>query len=198
MHVASSSLHGLHVVHVVRPERLAFELELLRRNWRAAAGRSCSDVALSSSGQGPRPAPHGRYSRPSLPEPTGVACTKAVSGVRHISSPCTSRAASGCAICCRSCSDVALSSSGQGPRPPRQTRSCSSVSALAAAAVVPVVGSAALRVDPGHSRAACIETRAAAMPLAAPFALDQLQQQRMAGTAGLRCQSRLAWRVPRP
>ena len=168
------------------------------RNWRAAAGRSCSDVALSSSGQGPRPAPHGRYSRPSLPEPTGVACTKAVSGVRHISSPCTSRAASGCAICCRSCSDVALSSSGQGPRPPRQTRSCSSVSALAAAAVVPVVGSAALRVDPGHSRAACIETRAAAMPLAAPFALDQLQQQRMAGTAGLRCQSRLAWRVPRP
>ena len=77
-----------------------------------------------------------------------------------------------------------VASSGQGPRPPRQTRSCSSVSALAAAAVVPVVGSAALRVDPGHSRAACIETRAAAMPLAAPFALDQLQQQRMAGTAG--------------
>ena len=34
MHVASSSLHGLHVVHVVRPERLAFELELLRRNCR--------------------------------------------------------------------------------------------------------------------------------------------------------------------
>ena len=25
------------------------------------------------------------------------------------------------------------------------------------------------------------------MPLAAPFALDQLQQHRMAGTAGLRC-----------
>ena len=166
------SLVQLHVVHVVR--------------------------AIGVQQQAAR-APMSPYSRPSLPEPTGVACTKAVSGVRHISSPCTSRAASGCAICCRSCSDVALSSSGQGPaRPPRQTRSCSSVSALAAAAVVPVVGSAALRVDPGHSRAACIETRAAAMPLAAPFALDQLQQQRMAGTAGLRCQSRLAWRVPRP
>ena len=136
-------------------------------------------------------AAHGRYSRPSLPEPTGVACTKAVSGVRHISSPCTSRAASGCAICCRSCSDVALSSSGQGPRPPRQTRSCSSVSALAAAAVVPVVGSAALRVDPGHSRAACIETRAAAMPLAAPCAREHschsTAWQVGACSPGLRC-----------
>ena len=110
----------------------------------------------------------------------------------------TARAVGGMAAGRWRCSDVALSSSAQGPRPATQTRPSSSVSALAAAAVVPVVGSAALRVDPGHSRAACIETRAAAMPLAAPFALDQLQQQRMAGTAGLRCQSRLAWRVPRP
>ena len=30
------------------------------------------------------------------------------------------------------------------------------------------------------------------MPLAAPFALDQLQQHRMAGTAGLRCHGRMA------
>ena len=58
-----------------------------------------------------------------------------------------------------------VASSGQGPRPPTQTRPFSSVSALAAAAVAPVVGSAALRVDPGNSRAACIRTRAAAMPL---------------------------------
>ena len=59
-----------------------------------------------------------------------------------------------------------VASSGQGPRPPTQTRPFSSVSALAAAVVVaPVVGSAALRVDPGNSRAACIRTRAAAMPL---------------------------------
>ena len=50
-------------------------------------------------------------------------------------------------------------------RPATQTRPFSSVSALAAAADGPVVGSAALRVDPGNSRAACIRTRAAAMPL---------------------------------
>ena len=53
------------------------------------------------------------------------------------------------------CSDVALSSSAQGPRPATQTRPSSSVSALAVAAFGPAVGSGTYRVRPGNSRAAC-------------------------------------------
>ena len=53
----------------------------------------------------------------------------------------------------------------KGPRPPTQTRPFSSVSALVAAAFGRAVGSAAFRVGPGGSRAACTKTRAAALPL---------------------------------
>ena len=64
------------------------------------------------------------------------------------------------------------------------TRPCSSVSVLVAAAFGPAAGSAASQVRPGNRRAACIKTRAAAMPLAAPFALGRLQEHRMARRAG--------------
>ena len=61
----------------------------------------------------------------------------------------------------RWCSDATVSNGACGPRSPTQTRPLSSVSALVAAAFGPAVGSAACRVRPGDSRAACIETRAA-------------------------------------
>ena len=64
------------------------------------------------------------------------------------------------------------------------TRPCSSVSVRVAAAFGPAAGSAACQVRPGNSRAACIKTRAAAMPLAAPLALGRrLQEHRVARTA---------------
>ena len=64
------------------------------------------------------------------------------------------------------------------------TRPCSSVSVRVAAAFGPAAGSAACQVRPGNSRAACIKTRAAAMPLAAPLALGRrLQEHRVARAA---------------
>ena len=70
-----------------------------------------------------------------------------------------------CIAASRWCSDVNVSNGAYGPRSPTQTRPFSSVSALVAAAFGPAVGSAACRVRSGDTRAACIRTRAAAMPL---------------------------------
>ena len=75
------------------------------------------------------------------------------------------------------------------------TRPCSSVSVLVAAAFGPAAGSAASQVRPGNSRAARIKTRAAAMPLAAPWALDRLQEHRIARTARLHSVEPLLWLV---
>ena len=70
-----------------------------------------------------------------------------------------------CIAASRWCSDVNVSNGAYGPRSPTQTRPFSSVSALVAAAFGRAVGSAAFRVGPGGSRAACTKTRAAALPL---------------------------------
>ena len=68
---------------------------------------------------------------------------------------CTRCTCEWCTAAARCCSDVVSSSSAP----------FSSVSALVAAAFGRAVGSAAFRVGPGGSRAACTKTRAAALPL---------------------------------
>ena len=93
-----------------------------------------------------------------------------------------------CIAASRWCSDVNVSNGAYGPRSPTQTRPFSSVSALVAAAFGHAVGSAACRVRSGDTRAACIRTRAAAMPLRLRHLLEiSCDSTRMAGTAGLRC-----------
>ena len=83
----------------------------------------------------------------------------------------------------RWCSDATVSNGACGPRSPTQTRPLSSVSALVAAAFGPAVGSAAFRVGPGGSQAACTKTRATTSHLAGPFGPEQLPQHRIPGTS---------------
>ena len=76
-----------------------------------------------------------------------------------------------------------------------------SLSVLIAAALDHLVGSSAVRVRAGDTRPACIEARATALHLAAPFAFEQraaaAPQQRMSHTAAqpLQWQDRLACAV---